>query len=285
MSGHALRTRPALLQNFLCIRAGHPKHPLSGKERFIILTFELLLKLFVAGIFAVAEEEGDDAAIVNMIESILVALLTTVFSALLVFIATCDDRFLGDSAGGMLRCFLSSLSACGLCFAWFFMLVLGSLGVVLVATGENSDFGDYMVVTAQSLGWSWFAVWPLVNGLLLFGFGRWREQRSLAKEGAKTADGIDRETLIWWETNEFPPDVDVIVSDGKVGAETAAPGTAGAPRLEVEAEQAAVAPGNQPVPNALATSPSVAADGAVITTNASFALGNTPPPTPGAGQV
>ena len=256
--------------------AGHPKHPLSGKERFIILTFELLLKLFVAGIFSASGGDEDDQAVINTIQSIIVALFTTVFSALLVFIATCDDRFLGDSIGGALRCLLSSLSAFGLCFAWFFMLVLGITGVVLVATAEDSSFEDYMVVTAQALGWSWFVIWPLVNGLLLFSFGRWREQRKLAKAGLTTQDGIDVETLGWWKTNEFPPDTEVLVSNAVAATALCYQDTLGGAHVAVEVEAMRVAPGGPEAPVVESEAP--AAPTAAAPSGASFAMGHTPSP-------
>ncbi len=197
--------------------AGHPKHPLSGKERLVILTFELLLKLFVAGIFSLFSEPPEDQKVVNMMHSVFVALLTTIYGFILVFIATCDDRLLGDSEGGMLRCVLSTLSACGLCFAWFGMLMLGGVGFLLVAISENPDYANYFTVTMQSLAWSWFLVWPVVNGLLLFAFGRYREKSALAEKGLKTVDGIDYETLMWWKTNEFPSDKEVIVTNTTPG--------------------------------------------------------------------
>jgi len=204
--------------------------------------------MFVAGIFSAASDSSDDQSVVNMLQSIFVALFTTLFSAILVFVATCDDRFLGDSQGGILRCALSALSACGLCFAWFMMLMLGILGVVMVSTSENSNYGNFFTVTAQSLGWSWFVIWPTVNGFLLFAFGRWREQRKLAKEGKATADDIQRDTLLWWKTNEFPPDKEIIETETTPGGSKHVQATVIPGESQGNAEQL---PGTHVVPSPL----------------------------------
>jgi hypothetical protein len=164
--------------------------------------------MFITGIFVVAsfEASSEDRVLLGRVQAFLVALFSTFFSFALVFCATCDDRFMGDTDGGVLRALAKCTGSLALCCAWGVMLLLGGLGLLFVGLESDSDYGAFITATLEALAWSWFVVWPAVNGFLLFTFFRWRELRALQAAGNTTQDGIALDKLRWWAKNEFPGD-------------------------------------------------------------------------------
>lgn len=210
---------------------------------------------------------------------------------LLSFCATCDDRFFGDTQGGLLKAISSCFGGCMLCMSWTTMLCawrkarcsvpvghcpspslctgFGGTGLVLVATSESSSLATYFSVTGLSLAQSWFLVWPVLNGTIFFGLLRWNQKRKQSAKTGHPVDNVSVAELEWWSTHEFPPDAD---QEAVVGADGASRGG----ELEEQAAGAQMSPlhgtpggaGVMPVPGA-ATAPA--------------ALPGAPSPGPGAG--
>ncbi|CAE7256278.1 Cpt1b [Symbiodinium sp. KB8] len=221
---------------------GHRKHPLGSAERFIILTFELLLKMFVAGIISLLQDVDVDTTSFSaqFVSGIIVTLICTIFLKLLGFCATCDDRFFGDTQGGLLKAIGSCFGGCMLCMSWTIMLCawrkarcsvpvghcsppslrtgFGATGLVLVATSESSSLATYFSVTGLSLAQSWFLVWPVLNGTIVFGLLRWNQKRKQSAKTGHPVDNVSVAELEWWSTHDFPPDADqeaVVGADGE----------------------------------------------------------------------
>ena len=298
---------------------GHRKHPLSSAERFIILTFELLLKMFVAGIISLLQDVDVDTTSFSaqFVTGIIVrpsrlprlppptstartcsmlmpmpghAHLHHLLEAA-VFLRHLRRPLLWRQPGWLaqshqqllrrlhavhvldnhavcvaqssLQCACGTLPPPSLCTGF------GGTGLVLVATSESSSLATYFSVTGLSLAQSWFLVWPVLNGTIVFGLLRWNQKRKQSAKTGHPVDNVSVAELEWWSTHDFPPDAD---QEAVVGAD----GESRGGELEEQAAGAHTSPlygaaggaGVMPVPGA-ATAPA--------------ALPGAPSPGPGAG--
>jgi hypothetical protein len=177
-------------------------------ERIIILSFDVLLKLFISGVFIAAQfvSSTGGSTVMHYLQVALVTVLSSLCHFVLVFISTCDDRLMGQREGGLLKRVVSCLGSCAIFYAWGVMLMFGVLGFVLVYVTPTGNFSELATTTAGALAFGWLAHWPLFKSLALFAFYRRREKAALEKAGQTTADGINIATLKWWQDNEFPCD-------------------------------------------------------------------------------
>lgn len=217
---------PNALADFMLVaRNEHPlisicsamnNHPYAHIERFLSLLAVLGLRFLLTAMVLAQnarrcrDTSGDADVDIsecltsdNFVVSVMVAAIATVFTKILDFLSTCDDRWMGSTAKSCFKTCLSSTGR-GIMVCWVCILVPAGLSVFFALASRydfsrSSAFGVVLLSVANSYTY----IWLVITGAM-FLFYRWRELQALKKEpqGTKKVPRLFLEELVQFSKDE-----------------------------------------------------------------------------------